>query len=95
MRGFGGVDRPGAAVGVNSRQDEMPAGLTPEQRKVWLGEALLPRVQRYQPVLAAQVSGRLLKLSADEILALLADEPSLERKIAEATEELARKHQHD
>ncbi len=37
----------------------------------------------------------LLKLSADEILALLADEPSLERKIAEATAELARKHHHD
>lgn len=73
----------------------MPADLTPEQRKVRLGEALLPRVQRHQPVLAAQVSGMLLKLSADEILALLADEPSLERKISEATAELARKHHHD
>ncbi|MFK0251464.1 hypothetical protein ACIQUM_42760 [Amycolatopsis azurea] len=77
---------------MNSPRYDMPADLTPEQRKVWLGQALLPRVQRYQPVLAAQVSGLLLKLGTDEILALLADEPSLERKIAETAAELARNH---
>ncbi|MFD5092034.1 hypothetical protein ACFWMR_15630 [Amycolatopsis thailandensis] len=46
-------------------------------------------------MLAAQVNGTLLKLSTDEILALLSDEPSLEWKIAETTAEMARNPRHD
>ncbi|HET6286783.1 MAG TPA: hypothetical protein VFG15_08535 [Amycolatopsis sp.] len=66
------------------------AELTPEQRKARLGLALLPLVQKHQPILAGHVTKALLKLDDDEVLALLADDARLERKIDEVTTELAR-----
>ncbi|KZB86565.1 hypothetical protein AVL48_26345 [Amycolatopsis regifaucium] len=65
------------------------AELTPEQRKARLGLALLPLVQKHQPILAVHVTKKLLELDDDEVLALLENDSRLERKIDEATTELA------
>lgn len=66
------------------------AELTPEQRKARLSQALLPLVRKHQPILAVHVTKKLLDLDDDEVLALLGSDSRLERKIDEATAELAR-----
>ncbi|MFI9450094.1 hypothetical protein [Amycolatopsis sp. NPDC052450] len=66
------------------------AELTPEQRKARLGQALLPLVQKHQPILAVHVTKKLLDLDDDEVLALLESDSRLGQKIDEVTAELAR-----
>ncbi len=70
---------------------EMLAELTPEQRKARLGQALLPLVQRHQPVLAVHVTGLLLKQGDDALLVLLHSEALLRQRVDEATTELAQR----
>lgn len=69
---------------------ESLAGLNPHQRKARLGEALLPLVQRHQPILAVHVMKALLELEDGELFALLENDACLERKIEDLTAELAR-----
>ncbi|OXM56139.1 hypothetical protein CFP71_15075 [Amycolatopsis thailandensis] len=59
---------------------ESLAGLNPQQRKARLGEALLPLVQRRQPILAVHVTKALLELEDGELLALLENDARLEQK---------------
>ncbi|OXM45088.1 hypothetical protein CFP71_39205 [Amycolatopsis thailandensis] len=68
---------------------EALAGLSPEQRKARLGQALLPRVQNHQPILAVHITVLLLELSDAELLTLLENDARLEQKVEEATSELA------
>ncbi|MEV7555232.1 hypothetical protein AB0N89_36915 [Amycolatopsis sp. NPDC089917] len=68
---------------------ETLAGLSPEQRKARLGQALLPRVQNHQPILAVHITVLLLELGDAEVLTLLENDARLERKVEEATSELA------
>jgi polyadenylate-binding protein len=67
------------------------AELNPEQRKARLGLALLPLVQKHQPILAVHVTKELLELDDDEVLFLLENDSHLERKIGEVTTELAQR----
>ncbi len=70
---------------------EVLAALNPHQRKVRLGQALLPLVQKHQPILAVHVTKALLELEDDEVLAMLENHSRLEQKIDEATTEIARR----
>ncbi|GAB3734326.1 hypothetical protein GCM10027598_59770 [Amycolatopsis oliviviridis] len=74
----------------NCLSAEELAELNPQQRKARLGQVLLPLVQEHQPILAVHVTKALLELEDDEVLALLENRSRLERKIEDATAELAR-----
>jgi polyadenylate-binding protein len=64
------------------------AALTPEYQKNFLGENLFPLVLRFNPELAAKITGMLLEMDNSEILHLLEDHEALKGKVNEAVEAL-------
>ncbi|MEU3626728.1 hypothetical protein BS329_09075 [Amycolatopsis coloradensis] len=68
---------------------EALAGLSPTQKKVRLGEALFPLVQGHQPILAGQITGKLLEIDESELLGLLENDLLLKSKVDEVTKKLA------
>ncbi|KAK9478758.1 hypothetical protein V1514DRAFT_330322 [Lipomyces japonicus] len=64
------------------------AAVDPETQKNILGEALYPKVLAEQPQLAPKITGMLLELDNNQILALLDDESELKNKIKYSVEVL-------
>ncbi|KAG6809019.1 hypothetical protein H0H92_001940 [Tricholoma furcatifolium] len=58
--------------------------LSPEDRKLMLGEAIYPRVSAEQPDRAEKITGMLLQMDNDELLHLLDDPDAMTTKIREA-----------
>jgi polyadenylate-binding protein len=70
----------------------VPAGLDPNalaaaqpgQQKQMLGEALYPKIHEMQPELAGKITGMLLEMDNQELIALTTDESALRAKVEEA-----------
>jgi len=64
--------------------------LTAAQQKQQLGERLYALSYRYQPSLAAKITGMILELENNEILGILGSEEKLRQKIDEAVSVLSK-----
>jgi polyadenylate-binding protein len=70
----------------------VPAGLDPQalaaaapgQQKQMLGEALYPKIAAMQPELAGKITGMLLEMDNQELIALTTDDSALQAKVEEA-----------
>ncbi|RPB24834.1 polyadenylate binding protein [Terfezia boudieri ATCC MYA-4762] len=56
----------------------------PAQQKQILGEALYPKIHEMNPGLAGKITGMLLEMSNEELLALIDDQAALRQKVDEA-----------
>ena len=63
---------------------EMLADAKPAEKKRLLGEALFPKIQVVEPILAGKITGMLLEMDNTEILTLLSENNALRNKINEA-----------
>lgn len=57
---------------------------SPTQQKQMLGEALYPKIHEMNPSLAGKITGMLLEMSNDELLALIDNQEALRLKVEEA-----------
>jgi len=67
------------------------AQMEPAKRKQVLGEHLFPLVVRQEPDLAGKITGMLLEVPDQELLAMLQSPPILQKKVAEAVDVLKQK----
>merc|ERR1712070_409858 len=58
--------------------------MDPVKRKQVLGENLFPQVSRLEPDLAGKITGMLLEVNDTQLLAMLQDPATLQRKVTEA-----------
>jgi len=83
---------PPAATNPGSGQQLTAAALAaaaPAVQKRMIGEHLFPAISKYQPELAAKITGMMLEMDNSELLTLLDSEPKLKAQVDEATRALA------
>lgn len=88
-----GSARPHMPTGpLPGQEGAIPAALTSQalnaassaQQKQMLGEALYPKIHEMNPGLAGKITGMLLEMSNEELLALIDDQTALRQKVDEA-----------
>lgn len=77
---------PGAAPVMSAAAPPSPA-----QQKQQLGERLFPMVSRLQPAMAGKITGMLLEMSNEELIAAMQSEEKLKGKVDEAMAVLEKK----
>lgn len=80
MAPMGGASQQGAP-GVDMNQ---LSSAPPQQQKQMLGEALYPKIHEQQPELAGKITGMLLEMDNQELIALTSDDNALRAKVDEA-----------
>lgn len=80
----GGAEAPSAEPEVPEITSQALAAASPMERKQMLGEVLYMKIVVSQPDLAGKITGMLLEMDDDELLALLENQENLNTKINEA-----------
>jgi polyadenylate-binding protein len=77
-------DKQSTETDSNTLTASSLASASPEMQKQMLGEKLYPLIHGQQPEYSGKITGMLLEMDNGELLNLLEDKASLDRKIDEA-----------